>query len=809
MKLCSASPTAILVVAIAAISATGAPAQTAYRTPPAPVPEILDAPPLPYASLDPTSERLLLQERSSLPPIADLAQPMLRLAGLRINPATNGRHGGAGLTGFTIKRLDDGSELPVSTPAEGTLGYASWSPDGGWIAFENVRDDRVEQWVADVATGEARRVTERAVNEAAGGCQWMPDSRRMLCLMVPRERGAPPEAPLAPTGPVIQETRGREAPVRTYQDLLSNAHDEALFDYYMTAQPALVDIASGEVRELGAAAVYDRVDPSPSGEFFLVERLQRPYSYLLTYRSFPSVVEVWDEQGRVVRQIADLPLADNVPIGGVRTGPRSVRWRPLRPATLVWVEALDGGDPNREVDERDRVLVLDAPFRGSPGELARTGERFAGISWGEGGIALLSDYDRSRRWMRTWILDVDGDPATRRLLWDRSREDAYGDPGSPEMTTTAAGNRVLLMDGDAIYLTGSGATPEGDRPFLDRLDLSTLKTERLWRSGTDVYETVVSVLDPGAQRILTRRESSTEPPNYMARNLDRGTAVAVTEFHDPAPQLRGISRQLVVYEREDGVPLNGTLYLPADYRQGDRLPVVMWAYPREYVSADAAGQVRSSDNRFTSISGTSHLFFLTQGYAVFDGPSMPIVGGDTANDTYVDQLVMSAEAAVDKLVEMGVGDRDRMGIGGHSYGAFMTANLLAHSDLFRAGIARSGAYNRTLTPFGFQNERRTFWEAPEIYFAMSPFMHAADVDEPILLIHGEADNNSGTFPVQSERFFHAINGLGGTARLVMLPHESHGYRARESTMHTLAEMIAWFDAHVKNAPTPTEVTSSP
>ena len=799
----------VLAAALAAAAFAPVAAQQPYGTPPDPIPAFLDAPPLPYASVAPAGERLLLQERSSLPAIAELAQPMLRLAGLRINPATNGSHGGTTITGFRIRSLADGAERRIAVPEGGSYGFASWSPNGRWITFTRTLEDGVEQWVADAASGEARRLTSATVNDAAGGCEWMPDGRRLLCLMVPEGRGVAPPEPRVPAGPTIQESRGRKAPVRTYQDLLQDAHDEALFDYYLTAQPTLIDVESGARTPLGAAAVYDAVDPSPSGEYFLVERIRRPYSYMVTRWSFPRTLEVWNAAGAPVHTIADVPLADGVPIRGVRTGPRSAEWRPLAPATLVWVEALDGGDPDRDAEHRDRVLMLDAPFRGEPRELARTGERFGGILWGEDGVALLSDYDRARRWSRTWVLDADRPGADRRLLWDRSVEDAYGDPGSPETRVTAAGNRALLMHRGRIYLSGDGASPEGDRPFLDRLDLRTLRTERLWQSEPDFYESVVTVLEADGRRILTRRESKTEPPNYFVRDLRRDTRVAITDFRDPAPQLQGISRQLVVYEREDGVPLNGTLYLPPGYRPGERLPVVMWAYPREFVSADAAGQVRSSDNRFTTIGGTSHLFFLTQGYAVFDGPSMPIIGGDTANNTYIEQLVMSAEAAVDKLVEMGVGDRDRMGVGGHSYGAFMTANLLAHSDLFRAGIARSGAYNRTLTPFGFQNETRTFWEAPEIYYAMSPFMHAGDIDEPILMIHGEADNNSGTFPIQSERLFHAINGLGGTARLVMLPHESHGYRARESTLHTLMEMITWFDTHVKRAPSRGNLTSEP
>ncbi len=787
---------ATLAALVAAFSAPLA-AQGGYRMPPAPIPQILDAPPFPIATAGPKGEWLLLQDRASMPPLSEVAQPMLRIAGLRINPATNGRADAyVTLTGFELVRLADGTHRPVNVGG-GAPGLASWSPDGSRFTFPLTRDDGVDQWVVDVNTG-AGRLVARDINAVAGGCDWMPDGASLVCLMVPADRGAPPPEPKVPASPVVQETTGRVAPVRTYEDMLENPHDEALFDYYMTSQVALVDVATGQAARVGSPAVFQGASPAPGGDYLLVRRVHRPYSYLVPVYDFPVAYEIWNRKGDLLRQLADLPIADDVPIRGVRSGPRSLEWRPLLPGSLVWAEALDGGDPDRPAEFRDQVLQLDAPFMGEPRELARTEERYAGIEWGNG-VALLSDYERARQWMRTWVFDPDRPRAERRLLWDRSREDAYGDPGRPQMVSTATGERVLLQDGSAIYLAGDGALPEGDRPFLDRLDLETFRTERLWQSGAEEYEGVVDVLDAGAGRVLTRRESKTEPPNYHVLDLPGHGDVAVTAFEDPAPELRGITKQLVVYERADGVPLSGTLYLPAGHQAGQRLPVVLWAYPREFVSAAAAGQVRSSENRFTTFSGPSHLFFLTQGYAVFDGPSMPIIGGDTANNTYVQQLVASARAAVDKLVDMGVGDRDRMGVGGHSYGAFMTANLLAHSDLFRAGIARSGAYNRTLTPFGFQNEQRTYWDAPDIYYAMSPFMHAGDIDEPLLMIHGIADNNSGTFPIQSERMFHAMKGLGGTARLVMLPAESHGYRARESIMDTLAEMIAWFDTYVKGA----------
>lgn len=783
------------------IVASPAGAQEPYRLPPREIVEILDAPPLPSASVSPDRAWLLLMERPSMPSIAELSRPMLRLAGTRIDPRTNGPNRTAGITGLVLQRVDGGEERRVALPEGASLDFLRWSPDGRRIAAANTGEDRVSLLVVDVESGLARELTHTPLNATMGApCAWMPDGARLLCRLVPEGRGAEPVRPRVPVGPTIQEAGGNAAPVRTYQDLLQDAHDEALFDYYFTSQLAIVNVVTGSVVTIGEPGIIDNVESSPNGEFLLVTRTVRPYSYLVPLTAFPKVIEVWDTKGRVVHELASLPLAEGVPIGGVRTGPRAVSWQALAPATLVWAEALDGGDPRRKVQHRDRILALDAPFRGNPREIAKTEYRYAGIQWGVDGVALLSEIDRPSRKTRTWILDLERRGAKPRLLWDRSMEDRYGDPGRPFLRASGAGGSILLQDGEWIFLAGDGASPQGERPFLDRLSLRTLETVRVWQSDADYFESVVAVLDDDASRILTRRESRREPPNYFVRDLASGEMLALTHFIDPAPLLTGVEKQLVVYRRKDGVPLSGTLYLPPDYRPGTRLPVVVWAYPREYVSADAAGQVSGNENRFTFFRGASHLFFLTRGYAVFDGPSMPIIGGDTANNTYIEQLVMSAEAAVEKLVEMGIADPDRIGVGGHSYGAFMTANLLAHSDLFRAGIARSGAYNRTLTPFGFQNERRTYWEAPDVYNRMSPFMHADRIDEPILLIHGVDDNNSGTFPIQSERMFHALKGLGGTARLVMLPHESHGYAARESVLHALAEMIEWFDKHVKNAP---------
>jgi dipeptidyl aminopeptidase/acylaminoacyl peptidase len=462
---------------------------------------------------------------------------------------------------------------------------------------------------------------------------------------------------------------------------------------------------------------------------------------------------------------------------------------------VMWVEALDGGDPKAKVPARDRVLGLDAPFTAEPTELARTEFRFGGLQWTEAGVPILTESDRATRVTRTWLVGAPGVPA--RKLWERKQQDRYADPGQPVMRP---GRGAVMQVGDDIYLSGTGASPQGDRPFLDRLNLKTLATERIFQTDEKSYETVTTLLTDDAKQLLTRWETKTDFPNYYVRDRAAGTTRALTQFKDPAPQLTGVQKQLVTYDRKDGVKLSATVYLPPDYKPGTKLPFVLWAYPAEFTDAATASQVSGSANRFTTISGASQLLFLTQGYGVMDNPTMPIVGpGETANDTYVEQLVASAEAAINKIVDMGVADRDRIGVAGHSYGAFMTANLLAHSRLFRAGAARSGAYNRTLTPFGFQNEQRTFWEVPDIYAKMSPFWYAHKVEDPILLIHGEADNNSGTFPIQSERFYMALKGNGKTVRYVTLPLEAHGYAARESNLHVMHEWIAWFDTYVKNA----------
>jgi dipeptidyl aminopeptidase/acylaminoacyl peptidase len=789
--------------------------QLPYQKPSQEILDILNAPALPALAVNPPRTYATLSVNARYPSIAEVSAPMLRLAGIRIDPKINGLHLSPYSTAITLVKLPEGTKVPVALPPGARAGNPRWSPDGKLFAFSNTTANGIDLWLGDAATGKTRKVEGVRLNSVLGEpIDWLADNQTILVKAVPANRGPAPREEMTPKGPAVQESDGHAIGVATYEDLLANPHDEDLFEYYATAQLVKVDAASAKATPIGKPGLLDEVSPSPDGKNLLITREHRPFSYLHPYREFPKEVEVWSPTGAVAYKVASIPLPAHIPLGGVQTGPRSIRWMINQPATIFWVEALDGGNPKEKVPHRDRLVGIKAPFAGQPAELFKTEERFAGIQFGKD-FALIEDQARISRLLRTFEVDPSKPNAEAKLIWSRNAQDRYKDPGRPVERRTqggrgggggfggrGGGESPLMQSGDTIVLTGDGASSKGDHPFLDKFNLDTQKTERVFQSAEDKYEVVEAVLDDNATSFITRRESATEPPNYFLHN---GTTVkALTNYTDPAPKIRRIKKELVTYTRPDGVPLSMTLYLPPDYKAGTRLPAVLWAYPREYNDADTAGQIQGSPNRFTTITGYSELFFLLDGYAVLEDAAMPVVGTiDVVNNTYVEQIVADAKAAIDKASDMGVIDPHRVGVGGHSYGAFMTANLLAHCNLFRAGIAESGAYNRTLTPFGFQSERRSFWEATDTYTKMSPFFFADKIKDPILMIHGEADDNSGTFPIQSDRMYQAIRGNGGTVRLVFLPAEAHGYRAKETIEHLLWEKFRWFDKYVKNAPAQT------
>lgn len=776
-------------------------APEAWRRPPAAIEEAVLAPVPPRVQAGPRGRWLLLLEREPLPPLAEVARPWVGLAGMRIDPATDARFSSSSSSGATLQPLQGGEAVPLPLPDGARLEWASFSSAGDRLAWCARTRDHLELWLAPTADlGRARLVTNR-LSTVMGGVTWTADGG-VLFRRVPEDRGEAPRPPAVPPGPLVQETRGVEAPARTYQDLLRNPDDEALFEHFAATELVLWRAGREEVLVRGFVG---SADLAPGGEAVVVELLRAPWSRTLPAWRFSRDRVVllrgasgWEEAARFAQ---DLQL--EIPIGGVEVGPRSLQWDPLEPARLVWCEALDGGDPNRPAEFRDRWLARRFPAESEPKELLRTEHRARGLTFlPEPGRVLATEYDRDRRWTRTLLhtLSLRGGSLEAVALEDRSAKDLYADLGAVLTEPGPLGAEVAVVRDGFLWRSGRGATPQGDRPFLARQSLESGESATLWRSPEEAYHSVAALLEPDAAepRFLAWHESTEEVPNLFLH--EGAVSRALTEREDPQPMLRAVHKELVTYERADGVPLSATLYLPPDHQPGDRHPLLVWGYPLEYSDAGTAGQVSGSPHRFTRMGGASHLFLTLHGYAVLDGATMPVVGDpETMNDTFIEQLVLSAQAAIDYAVERGVADRDRCAVAGHSYGAFMTANLLAHSDLFRAGIARSGAYNRSLTPFGFQSERRTLWEATETYVKVSPFFHAHRIDEPLLLVHGTDDNNSGTFPIQSERLYHALVGNGGTARFVQLPGESHGYRSEEAVLHTLAEMAAWLDEHVREA----------
>lgn len=772
-----------------------------YQQPHPALAQLVDQPKLPGARISPDYRWICFLHRPGQDNIADLADQELKLGGIRFNPV---RHTPtqSSLTydQITMRDLHSEESWTVEGIPVGKIHAPSWSPDSQSLVFLLEDDDGLRLWILRAGERRATQLCSHRVSGILAGAlfRWEASGRSLLTRLV-MEHSVPVQSRV-PRGPITRQTTGEKAPVRTYQDLLVDENDAELFHHYAVTQLARVD-CSGKVTKLSQPAPTIYYESSPDGRYILHRVLEQPYSYLVPYYRFGGSYRLLDRDGRELQTLESYPSTEELPKGfdSVRTGRREIQWRDDLEATLVWVEAQDGGDMKTEVPFHDKVLTWAAPFTGEPVSLLDIEMRFESFDWGHDHLALFTEWRFNDRKIRTWSFDPSNPEAEAKLFDDRSYNDQYRDPGSPLHALGPLGTRVLatINSGRDLLLTGQGASPEGNIPFLDQWNSETSQKMRLWQSQAPHYERVVGLLDQTGQKVVTLRESNDEPPNFFIRDLVNDTLVPLTHQTHPTPYFRGLKKELITYQRKDGVDLSAQLYLPPDY-QGGPLPVVMWAYPLEYKDPTVAGQVTSSPYEFHRVSYWGPIPFLAKGYAVLDDPKMPIIGeGDQLpNDTFRQQLIDSAEAAIEALVERGVCDPERVAIGGHSYGAFMVANLLAHSDLFKTGIARSGAYNRTLTPFGFQGEERDFWESQAVYSEMSPFFHVDKIKRPLLLIHGSEDDNPGTFPMQSERLFAAIKGLGGLARLVMLPKESHSYRARESLLHMLWEQETWLEKHL-------------
>ena len=776
-----------------------------YQTPPKAISDLLLAKPTPTIRLDSKAEWLLTLSRESYPSVEELGQPENRIAGLRINPKNFSQSRQVFINQFAIKNLKTGlSPVITGMPARLMAGNIAWSPSETKVAFTQTENDRVDLYVIDLAKKTATKINKKPLNNVLGAPYFWIDEQTLLYKSLLHTAAAAPLRPVTPKGPTIQQNIGKAAPRPTFQDLLKSPYDEDLFAYYAESQ--LVITKNGQERIVSTPDLFSSIDLSPDKKYLLTKVIQKPFSYVVPANGFPSSVRIMDLAGNMVKKVADLPSTENVPAGydNTQNAPRGFEWRDDEAATLVWAMPLDSGFIKKAVDFHDAILTLSAPFSGDPRTLFKTKTRFAGIIWGNSQVALVNEMSRVKQ--KIQVSRFNTETSSFELLYDRNMTDAYGSLGNPVYMKNAFGRNVIqLTDRNTKILMNNpvGSSPKGDLPFLSKFDLGTKKNEIVWRAEEGSFEQIEDVIDADKLVVLTRKESQKVVPNYFIKTLGSNVSdVQITSFTNPYPGLLGVKKEKVKYKRADGVDLTGDLYLPEGYNKekDGALPVLIWAYPREFNSAADAAQIRGSKDRFTTLSWASPIYYVTQGFAILDNAEMPIVSTSPdkkPNDNFVDQLKMNADAAINFLADLGVGDRKRMAVGGHSYGAFMTANLLAHTDLFKAGIARSGAYNRTLTPFGFQNEDRTYWQAPQLYFDMSPFSFADKIKEPILLIHGEADDNTGTYPINSERLYAALKGNGGTTRFVFLPYEAHSYRGKENLLHMLWEQNNWLQKFVK------------
>ena len=779
-----------------------------YQKPPQEIMDLVDVPLAPATLVDSKGEMMVFLYRDQYKSIAELSEQELRLGGLRINPKTNINSRTTYYNNVEVKSLkSDAPKSIAGLPENPRLANFSWSPDESKIAMTHTTETGVELWVLDIAAASAKKLTDATLNaNMRDVINWFKDGSAVLVKMLPENRKELINTNTAvPTGPTISTSDGQKAQNRTYQDLLQTPNDE--FNFEQLAKAALVKVdLNGSATPWMDSKMYNEISFSPDGNYVMVSAIKKPFSYIVPYYRFPFETVIYDKTGKEISKVNDVALSEVLPIGFMaeREGRRDLSWRSDAPATLVYAKVLDGGDPEVEVEYRDEVFLLDAPFIGEGNSILKTKDRFSGITWGNKNTAIAYDYWWNNRNTRTYVFDPSNNKKAPKVIFNRNYQDQYSDPGSFVTQKNQFGTNILALKDNHAFLMGRGFTEKGQFPFVDKIDLNSAETSNMYRSNyNEKKETLVEAIDINKGEILVRIESSTEYPNYYLRDINKKDATTqITNFENPFKSLEDVHKEVITYKRDDGLELNGTLYLPANYNQDskEKLPMILWAYPREFKDKNSASQNTSNANDFTYPYYGSPIYWVNRGYVVLDDASFPIIGeGDEQpNNSFRKQLVANGKAAIDAVDKMGYIDRNRVAVGGHSYGAFMTANLLSHSNLFAAGIARSGAYNRTLTPFGFQSEERSYWEAPEVYNNMSPFMHADKMKTPLLLIHGEADNNSGTYPMQSERYFNALKGLGATARLVILPKESHGYSAKESVLHVLWEQDQWLEKYVKN-----------
>jgi dipeptidyl aminopeptidase/acylaminoacyl peptidase len=779
-----------------------------YQKPSKSILDLVDYERAPSVSMDTKKEYMLLSYRNTYKTLDDLNQDEMRLGGLRINPTTNISSSVTYINNLKMRKIKDKNEIQVGgLPENAKITNLSWSPNEKKIAFSNTTESGVALWVVDVATAKATMLTEASVNANLGNpFSWYNDSENILVKMLPENRPALlDEKKNLPTGPIVSNASGAASSNRTYQDLLKNQRDELNFENIITAELYKVNL-NGTKSLFKGADMYADENFSPDGNYIMISTIQKPFSYIVPLSRFPSKTVVFDKDGKEIKVVNEVALNEIMPKGfmATRTGKRNMGWRNDQAATLYFVQALDEGNPENKVDYRDEVLVWKAPFNENPSLLIKTKQRFAGIMWGNETTAIAMDQWYDTRNTKTYLFNPSDVRQEPKVISDRNSQDIYADPGNFETVKNGYGKQVLAIENNNMYLMGAGYTKNGQFPFISEFNLKNLQTKRIYTSSyTDKKEDLLSIEDFKKGEVLVQIQSKNEFPNYYFRNIyKKGQLTPITTFKNPFEGIKNVSKEVIQYKRKDGVALSGTLYLPAGYDKAkkEKLPLLIWAYPAEFKDKNSAGQNNQNPNEFTLPYYGSFVYWVTKGYVVLDDAAFPIIGEGTTepNDNFISQLVDNAEAAINAVDALGYINKKKVAVGGHSYGAFMTANLLTHSNLFACGIARSGAYNRTLTPFGFQSEQRNYWEATDVYSEMSPFMNADKMKTPMLLTHGEADNNPGTFTLQTERYFQALKGLGAPVRMVILPKEAHSYVAKENILHLLWEQDQFLEKYLKN-----------
>jgi len=776
-------------------------AENGYKLPSKKITGIFDTEPFPVIKFVPFSEIGLEYTYQRYKTLREISLTSVKLAGKDIVKSLNAPSKKYPTISLKIRNLITEDIIPVQLPENTKIRAFKFSFDNKKIAASCETEKGIELLIIDVDSGKIKRIKDILINDVLedDGFWWLNDNKTLLIISISPERESEPQESVVSDSPIIEESLGKKSTERTYQHLLKNCHDEKLFEYYFTSQLILLNTQSEKIKKIGDPAIYKEVEFSPDNQYLLTATIDHPYSYQVPYYRFPVKFEILDRHGKLVKKVFQRPLQDEVPIGGTYKGPRDFEWQPLKGAVLIWVEALDEGNPKNKVPHRDKVMRLVAPFKEEPEEIFRLEHRFSNIKWSEIEDEIIySEYDRDKLWKKKWLYKIGTEKPA--LLFDMSIKEKYNAPGKLVQKITEKGEQVFVKSVNSVFfINNTGATPEGNYPYLAKFDLKTKEKIILFRCKKDFHETISGLIGEEMDKIAIRSENKTIPPNYHLIDLKTGEWEKISDNINPYPELTKLKVELITYTRKDGIPLSGTLYLPASYKKGERLPLIINAYPVEHADSTTASQIDISPNRFVRFGSSSTKYLVLDGYAVLLGASIPIVGDpETVNETFIEQTVNSVEAAINYLNEKEIIDPNRVGITGHSYGAFMATNVLAHSNLCVAGVAKTGAYNRTLTPFGFQKERRTFWQAKDFYIEISPFAQADKINEPLLLIHGEDDSNSGTYPMQSRRMYQALKGNGAITRLVILPNEGHSYYARESLLHVLQETNDWFNKYVKN-----------